>query len=104
MEFQELINEAKKIRDKYSREETKEFGRPWNVNDRLQGFIGDVGDLSKLMMVKNGVRKIDNAEEKLKHELADCLWSVMIIADELGVDLEKSFLGTMQDLNKKLDT
>ena len=103
MEFQELVNEAKKVRDKYSQEEIKEFGRAWNVNDRLQGFIGDVGDLSKLMMVRSGVRTIENADAKLRHELADCLWSIMIIADELGIDLEKSFLNTMNDLNKKLD-
>jgi NTP pyrophosphatase (non-canonical NTP hydrolase) len=34
----------------------------------------------------------------LAHELADCLWSIIVIADEAGVDLEKAFFETMKEI------
>jgi len=57
-----------------------------------------VGDLVKLVMAQNGRRAIPDAESKLAHELADCLWSVIVLADGHGIDLEKAFLDTMDDL------
>lgn len=39
----------------------------------------------------------------MAHELADCLWSVMVLADAYDVDLEDAFLRTMRDLNEHLD-
>jgi hypothetical protein len=39
--------------------------------------VGDVGDLMKLVMAKEGAREIQDVDEKLQHELAACLWSVL---------------------------
>ena len=102
MDFKELTIKAKEIRDKYAEKEKKLTGRTWSVLERTQGFVGDVGDLTKLVMAKKGLRKIENLDKKLTHELADCLWSVIIISDELGIDLEKSFLDMIEDLNQKV--
>ena len=55
------------------------------------GFVGDVGDLVKLISAENGKRKILNSRAMLEHELADCLWSVIVLSQTHGVDLEKSF-------------
>ena len=68
----------------------------------MQGLMGDVGDLVKLVMAHNGLRSIDDADEKIKHELADCLWSVMVLADELGVDLAVEFVKTMDALENRI--
>jgi len=43
-------------------------------------------------------------DEKFEHELSDCLWSIMILADKYGVDLEYSFLRTMDELEKRIDS
>ena len=37
--------------------------------------------------------------DALGHELADCFWSVLIIADAYGVDLETVFERTMNELS-----
>ena len=66
------------------------------------GFVGDVGDLVKLVMAANGVRDIPKVEEKLTHELADCLWSVIVLAQAHEVDLEAAFLETMNELEMHL--
>lgn len=103
MIFQQIITRAVAIRKKFSLFEKQKYGRPWTKEELVHGFVGDVGDLSKLVQAKNGVRDIQNVDEKLKHELADCLWSVIVIADAYDIDLEQSFVQTMDRLEVKLD-
>ncbi len=91
MEFKELINRAKQIKEVNTKLAQNEGSKPWSVTERTQGFVGDVGDLVKLVMAKNGYRKYVDLDRRLAHELADCLWSIIIIADELEVDLEGAF-------------
>jgi len=38
----------------------------------------------------------------LEHELADVLWSVIVIADRCGIDLETAFARTMDELGERL--
>jgi len=64
--------------------------------------VGDVGDLAKLIMSENGRRNIADSKEKLEHELSDCLWSVIVLSRLHNVDLERSFLNTMDELEKHL--
>lgn len=68
----------------------------------MQGFVGDVGDLMKLVMAKSGVRRVDDIDKKLAHELADCLWSVLVLSQLYGVNLETAFLQTMDELEQAL--
>jgi MazG nucleotide pyrophosphohydrolase domain len=39
---------------------------------------------------------------KIAHEFSDCLWSVLVLADRLGVDLEDSFSSSMAELDRRL--
>ncbi|MDD5726796.1 MAG: MazG nucleotide pyrophosphohydrolase domain-containing protein [Patescibacteria group bacterium] len=102
MDFQQLIARAKEIREVNSKLASNDGCKAWSSAERMQGFMGDVGDLAKLVMAKNCYRKYDDLDKKLAHELGDCLWSVIILADELGVDLEKSFLETMNEIEARL--
>ena len=104
MEFSELIKKAKEIRDEYKKLTQKEGNKPWGVMEHTLGFVGDVGDLVKLVMAKNKFRNCENVDKKLIHELSDCLWSIIIIADELGIDLESGFLETMDELHRRIET
>ena len=70
----------------------------------MEGFVGDVGDLMKLVMAKEGVREIPDVDQKLAHELSDCLWSVLVLANKYNVDLETSFLQTMDELEKRIES
>ena len=101
MQYNELVKKAKIIRDAYSQINQKQGQKPWGFAEHMQGFVGDVGDLQKLVMARAGLRACPDLEKKLSHELGDCLWSLMIIADELGIDLEQSFLKTMDELAKR---
>ncbi len=104
MEFKDLAKRAKDIKDAYAVLNRIEGARKWGVEEYTQGFVGDVGDLVKLVMAKKGFRFYDeNIDQKLAHELADCLWAVMVIASELDVDLETEFVKTMDFLEQKID-
>ncbi|MBI5965518.1 MAG: nucleotide pyrophosphohydrolase [Chloroflexi bacterium] len=100
MEFQNLVKRAIAIRKLYSEKERNLFGSSWTSEEIALGFVGDVGDLAKLIVAENGKRNISNSKEKLKHELSDCLWSIIVLADQHGIDLEKAFLNTMDDIEK----
>jgi NTP pyrophosphatase (non-canonical NTP hydrolase) len=102
MQLKELFEQATEIRKKYAELEIKTSGKPWGALERTQGFVADAGELMKLMMAKSGLRQIDNVDAKLSHELCDCLWSILVIADELGIDIEKEFLYNMGELEKRI--
>lgn len=102
MKLQEIIERARNIRRKYAEFETARNGREWTGEELALGFVGDVGDLMKLIQAKEGIRPADNVDEALAHELSDCLWSVIVLADKYGVDLEASFSRTMDELDSRL--
>lgn len=98
MEFSTMFQRAIEIRQHYSQLENQTIGRPWTAEEIALGFVGDVGDLAKLVMAVNGTRKIPDADTKLAHELADCLWSIIILSSLHNIDLEAVFMSTMDDL------
>ena len=102
MEFQELATRAEEIRQKYRAYNAARGLKPWTAAEYAQGLAGDFGDLSKLILAKNGFREIENSDEKLRHELGDCLWSLFAIEHALNIDLEESFLGTMREIEQRL--
>jgi len=104
MDFQDLSRRALAIREQYRGYEQKCYGDSWSNEELALGFVGDVGDLVKLVMAQNGRRNIPDAKSKLAHELADCLWSVIILAEAHGVNLEEAFLTTMDDLERWIKT
>lgn len=55
------------------------------------------------MQGKAGVRNTADLDTKLGHELADCLWAILTLADCYAVDLEAAFSSTMVDLHRWLD-
>jgi NTP pyrophosphatase (non-canonical NTP hydrolase) len=98
MQFNDLIQRAMQIRAQYAALETARHGRAWTDEEIALGFVGDVGDLAKLVIARNGVRDIPDTDAKLAHELADCLWSVMVLSQLYGIDMEGAFLQTMDEL------
>jgi NTP pyrophosphatase (non-canonical NTP hydrolase) len=101
-EFSELVRRANRIRQLYAEFEKTRYGRLWTREEIMLGFVGDVGDLSKLIQANEGVRQIDDAKDKLAHELSDCLWSIMVLADLYEVDLEAEFMRTMDEIEQAI--
>ena len=102
MELAHLLQRAAQVRQLYAELEQKKYGRAWTNEELALGFVGDVGDLAKLVMAREGMRDLPDAENKLAHELADCLWSVLILAQMYHVDIERAFLQTMDELEQHI--
>lgn len=103
MQFKDITDRAVEVRSKYDKLNASR-GVEWNEQNLMSGFVGDVGDLSKIIMAKHGLRGMDNVDEKLAHELSDCLWSVLVIADKYKIDLAAEFKKTMDQLDARIDS
>ncbi|MCL4392186.1 nucleotide pyrophosphohydrolase [Patescibacteria group bacterium] len=102
MELKNLVSRAMEVREKYAELERKKYGREWNEAQIAEGFVGDVGDLMKLVMAKEGIRTTEAVEEKLEHELMDCLWSIFVLSKKFNIDIESSFPKAMDQLEERI--
>ena len=107
MNFSDLEKSAVRLNELYEQLEIKMYGRVWTTEQLALGFVGDVGDLAKLIQANAGVRKIDDCKAKLAHELSDCLWSIVVLANKFGIDLEEEYSRNTKELiehvSKELD-
>lgn len=90
-----LEQRAMEIRRKYNELEKNRGKEPWDAKKLAHGFKKDVSDLIGILEDN----KVD--QRKLSHELADCLWSVLVIARKLDVDIERAFWTVMEELDQR---
>lgn len=72
MDFQYITERALAIRKLYEEHEKRLYGSSWTSEEIALGFVGDVGDLAKLVIAENGKRDIPDIKKEMEHELADC--------------------------------
>jgi NTP pyrophosphatase (non-canonical NTP hydrolase) len=102
VEFEALIQRALAVRAEFAGFEVRNYGREWTTEELTLGLMNDVGDLAALVQASEGVRQAEDLGNAIGHELSDCLWSVIVLADRLGVDLEAAFTQAMDDLHDHL--
>jgi hypothetical protein len=96
-----LTDRALEIRAHFNATAVADGRRPWTSTELAQGFAADVGALNKLIMMRAGLRNAPpDIDARLAHELADCLWSVLVLAHEHGVHLEAAFSRTMAEIQR----
>ncbi len=100
-DFAELANN---IKLSYDRLNSLEGNCSWGYIEFAQGLVGDVGDLTKLLMAKKKIRSFigKDLDESIKHEVCDILWSVLVISKKLNIDLQDTFPKFAQELNSKI--
>jgi NTP pyrophosphatase (non-canonical NTP hydrolase) len=103
MEFQEIIQKARNVSLLYDKLNIEQGHSRWELQHYVQGFMEDLGTLSRLVMMKSGMRApAPDLDEKLRHEICDCLWSTIRVADALNIDLEAEFPKQMEKLAKRI--
>ncbi|UGB46241.1 nucleotide pyrophosphohydrolase [Frateuria edaphi] len=100
MHFSNLEQAALRLNELYEQLEVKRWGRVWTTQEVALGFMGDVGDLAKLIQAHVGVRTIEDHRAKLGHELSDCLWSIIVLANKCGIDLEAEFVRNTREISE----
>ena len=100
MNFSDLEHVALQLNELYEQLEVKRYGRVWSTQELALGFMGDVGDLAKLVQAHAGVRTMEDVEAKLGHELSDCLWSILVLANKCGIDLQAEFVRNTREISE----
>jgi NTP pyrophosphatase (non-canonical NTP hydrolase) len=61
-------------------------------------LMEEVGELSRIMVRKYGDQSFKNTEADLsaEDELADILWVILCLANQMNIDLEKELLKNME--------
>lgn len=101
-EFETLQEKALFIKNFYIQRQKEKGKEIWTASDYMAGFVSDIGELSELVAAKKGIRSVENVDQKLEHELSDCLYSIIILADELNVDLASTFVKNMDSLAERI--
>lgn len=66
------------------------------------GFLmTDLGELVEQVMAREKYRDGENVEAKIEHELADCLWALLMLAKHLDVDIERSYREMIQVVEQR---
>lgn len=102
MDLEQLTGRAFAVHALYDELNMRDRGRTWTREEFMLGFVGDVGDLAKLAMASDGVREAPGGPGALGHELADCLWAVLVLARLHDVDLAAEFHQMTNDLERTL--
>lgn len=102
MEFEKIMDRARQVRRLYEEKEKELYGSPRTSEEIATGFTADASNLEKLIGAQNGKRKILNSRDMLEHQLANCLWSIIVLSSTHGIDLEQSFFIEMDRLEKHL--
>lgn len=104
MNLRDLESAALRLNELYEQLEAKKYGRSWTTQELALGFVGDVGDLAKLIQAHVGVRSIEDHQAKLGHELSDCLWSILVLANKCGIDLEAQFVRNVREITEHVSS
>jgi|GEM_PF-1641067 len=101
MELSKLVEAGNIIDDAYIRSgKAKKYGKRTPLV--YAGFLmTDFGELVEQIMAKEKFRDGKDIDKKIEHELADCLWAILMIAKHLDIDLEKSYLQMIKDVQER---
>lgn len=97
-----LTERGGKVRQLEGQSSLKIRGFKWNKERIMAGFVGDVGDLSKIIMWKAAVRFVADFHKKLARELSDRLGSILVLASRFSIDMKQAFNQTMNQLETRV--
>jgi len=105
MDIEAMQQRAVEVRARFTVFEEASYGQAWSTEDLVMGLMTDVGDLSAIVHRLEGRRPLRDADpkEELAHELSDCLWVLLVLADRYGVEMGPSFAGTMNGIEAWID-
>lgn len=100
MNLKEVVEQSLSSREMYAEFEKIKFGKAWSDEEIYTGLVSDIGDLGRLVLAKAGVEHIDGVEEKLKHELGECLWGIAVLAGKYHIDLDEAFALQLENIKR----
>jgi len=105
MEIADLARRAVDVRERIAEFERNHYGTEWTTTDLVCGLMTDVGDLAAAIQRVQGRRPARDTPpmEELEHELGDCLWVLLVLAERFDIDLDAAFDSTMVSIDSWLE-
>ncbi len=105
MRIEEMQARAVGVRQRFAAFEESTYGQAWSTEDLVMGLMTDVGDLAEVVQRIEGKRPVrpQSALADLEHEISDCLWVLLVLADRYEVDVADAFDRTMDGIVAWLD-
>lgn len=104
MTYNDLVKIAMDTRQRFESYEKRTTGKTWGSEELLIGLVTDVGDLARLVLAKEGFRAAGTDLDKaLRHELADCLWAIIVLAEKNNINLADALVEMNEEIREKLE-
>ncbi|HEX6344406.1 hypothetical protein [Umezawaea sp.] len=95
---------ALRVRALYERLEEHLNGKTWTLHELVLGFGNDVGCIGRLLLAHEGTRAVPgDPTAELEHKLAESVWWSFVLADRLGIDLDRAYGETMSRIERDLE-
>lgn len=106
MELSDMQDRAIDVRRRFREFETATYGREWTTADLISGLVTDVGDLAAAVQRVEGIRpaRQEAPIDEVRHELGDCLWVLLVLANRFQIDLGDAFQSTMDGVESWIDS
>jgi hypothetical protein len=103
MDFSKIIKRSIAIRESYHKLERQYHKNEWSVEEDALAFLTDAGLVGRLTMSQQErwPKGGDTASE-LEHKLSECIWWLIVLAERMDIDIEKSLDGFLSKLEKQL--
>ncbi|AQX83936.1 MazG-like protein [Elizabethkingia sp. HX WHF] len=88
--FKEIIERSKKIRESYHQLERQNHGSEWTIEEDALAFLTDAGLVGRHTMSQQKRWIAKNTDTELEHKLGECIWWLIILADRMNIDAEEA--------------
>lgn len=87
IDFNEIIERSKKIRESYHQLERQHHESKWTVEEDALAFLTDAGLVGRHTMSQQERWPANNTENELEHKLGECIWWLVVLADRMNIDI-----------------
>jgi NTP pyrophosphatase (non-canonical NTP hydrolase) len=101
-DVQDMQRRALQIASHYDDYNRARGRQTWGLQEYVDGLVGDIGDLTKIIMAMQGKRDMEDMCTKVEHELNDVMWSVLLLYKMFQLDPEASFSKAMNALEARV--
>ncbi len=107
--FEDVLNLTRQVIERFKKIE----GKNWGVEGSMIELSKQVGELSRLVMMKEQYYPIDrdqydptyaSSKSKIADELSDIFFIVIRLADLYDIDLERAHLEALEEAGEYLNT
>lgn len=91
----------KELTDK-TRAVARKFSKQWSTPIRFIDMVEEVGELANALMGQWQEKPHNRIKATVEDSLCDILYDIILLAHDFNIDLEKSYLKMLKELDKRV--